>query len=155
MRNNLLKILVVGGIITAVLLVSGCTENTKTIEIGDGKIEIEQGENWCQQGNSWKFTSPQGGEEYEGKILGMETMNGIQMCKVAVEFTDKNTSRVEFAFSEDGETQNWKFYDSQNRLKTEWNKKMGKMHMVQYDEEGNVINEVDPDKIPLPGGMQK
>lgn len=105
---------------------SGCSENTEEDmnvpeesaedseeespdEDEEVKVEMEStgdSSNWCAVGSSWKSTNPQTGEEVEMKITGMETVDGIPMCKAVYEtnIDDEDFSKIEYMWSENGET---------------------------------------------------
>ncbi|QIB92948.1 hypothetical protein FQU78_16300 [Methanosarcina mazei] len=95
--------------------------------------------NWCAVGSSWKSTNPQTGEEVEMKITGMETVDGIPMCKAVYEtnIDDEDFSKIEYIWSENGETYFWTAYDKSGEVVSEMSMKDGKMKIV--DEEGNVM----------------
>ena len=90
-------------------------------------------------GSSWKSTNPQTGEEVEMKITGMETVDGIPMCKAVYEtnIDDEDFSKIEYMWSENGETYFWTAYDKSGEVVSEMSMKDGKMKIV--DEEGNVM----------------
>jgi hypothetical protein len=138
---------------------SGCSENTEEdmnvpeesaedseeespAEDEEVKVEMEStgdSSNWCAVGSSWKSTNPQTGEEVEMKITGMETVDGIPMCKAVYEtnIDDEDFSKIEYMWSENGETYFWTAYDKSGEVVSEMSMKDGKMKIV--DEEGNVM----------------
>lgn len=138
---------------------SGCSENTEEDmnvpeesaedseeespdEDEEVKVEMEStgdSSNWCAVGSSWKSTNPQTGEEVEMKITGMETVDGIPMCKAVYEtnIDDEDFSKIEYMWSENGETYFWTAYDKSGEVVSEMSMKDGKMKIV--DEEGNVM----------------
>lgn len=138
---------------------SGCSENTEEDmnvpeesaedseeespdEDEEVKVEMEStgdSSNWCAVGSSWKSTNPQTGEEVEMKITGMETVDGIPMCKAVYEtnIDDEDFSKIEYIWSENGETYFWTAYDKSGEVVSEMSMKDGKMKIV--DEEGNVM----------------
>jgi hypothetical protein len=138
---------------------SGCSENTEEdmnvpeesaedseeespAEDEEVKVEMEStgdSSNWCAVGSSWKSTNPQTGEEVEMKITGMETVDGIPMCKAVYEtnIDDEDFSKIEYIWSENGETYFWTAYDKSGEVVSEMSMKDGKMKIV--DEEGNVM----------------
>ena len=141
---------------------SGCSENNaedmnvpeESVEINEeeGSAEDVGGEevkvemvstgdssNWCSVGSSGKSTNPQTGEEVTMKITGTETIDGVPMCKAVYETNveDEDFSKVEYLWSEDGETYFWTAYDMSGEIISEMSMKEGKMKIV--DEEGNVI----------------
>ncbi|KKG01634.1 hypothetical protein [Methanosarcina mazei] len=138
---------------------SGCSENTEEdmnvpeesaedseeespAEDEEVKVEMEStgdSSNWCAVGSSWKSTKPQTGEEVEMKITGMETVDGIPMCKAVYEtnIDDEDFSKIEYIWSENGETYFWTAYDKSGEVVSEMSMKDGKMKIV--DEEGNVM----------------
>ena len=141
---------------------SGCSENSKedtnvpeeSVEVSEGKVSTEDtGEeqvevemvstgdssNWCAAGSSWKTTDPQTGEEVTMKIIGTETIDGVPMCKAVYEtkLEDEDFSKVEYMWSENGDTYFWTAYDASGEIISEMSMKDGKMKII--DEEGNVM----------------
>ncbi|WP_239451078.1 hypothetical protein [Methanosarcina horonobensis] len=94
---------------------------------------------WCAVGSSWKSTNPQTGEEVTMKITGTETVDGVLMCKAVYETNveDEDFSKIEYLWSENGETYFWTAYDASGEVISEMSMKDGKMKIV--DEEGNVM----------------
>lgn len=94
---------------------------------------------WCAVGSSWKSTNPQTGEEVTMKITGIETIDGVPMCKAVYETNveEEDYSKIEYMWSEDGETYFWTAYDASGKVVSEMSMKDGKMKMT--DEEGNVM----------------
>ncbi|WP_235284256.1 hypothetical protein [Methanosarcina sp. 1.H.A.2.2] len=141
---------------------SGCSENNaedtnvpeESVELsneensaedaGEEEVEVEMvstgdSSDWCSVGSSWKSTNPQTGEEVTMKITGIETVDGVPMCKAVFEtnLEDEDSSKIEYLWSEDGETYFWTAYDKSGEIVSEMSMKDGKMKIV--DEEGNVI----------------
>ncbi|KKG12840.1 hypothetical protein [Methanosarcina sp. 2.H.A.1B.4] len=140
---------------------SGCSENNaedtnvpeESVELsneensaedaGEEEVEVEMvstgDSSWCSVGSSWKSTNPQTGEEVTMKITGIETVDGVPMCKAVYEtnLEDEDFSKVEYLWSEDEETFFWTAYDKSGEIVSEMSMKDGKMKIV--DEEGNVI----------------
>ena len=138
---------------------SGCSENTEedmnipeetdetnedeaSAEEEDIEVEMEStggSSDWCAVGSSWKSTNPQTGEEVVMKITGMETVDGIPMCKAVYETNteDEDFTKIEYMWSENGETYFWTAYDKSGDVVSEMSMKDGKMKIV--DEEGNVM----------------
>jgi hypothetical protein len=138
---------------------SGCSENTEedmnipeetdeanedeaSAEDEDIEVEMEStggSSDWCAVGSSWKSTNPQTGEEVVMKITGMETVDGIPMCKAVYEtnIEDEDFTKIEYMWSENGETYFWTAYDKSGDVVSEMSMKDGKMKIV--DEEGNVM----------------
>lgn len=73
------------------------------------------------------------------KIVGAETVDGVPMCKAVYEtnIEEEDFYRVEYLWSEDGETYFWTAYDIEGKITSELSMKDGKMKIV--DEEGNVM----------------
>jgi hypothetical protein len=141
---------------------SGCSENSEeetnvpeeSVEVSEGEVSAEDaGEeevevemvstgsssDWCSVGSSWKSTNPQTGEEVLMKITGTETIDGVLMCKAVYEtnLEDEELSKVEYLWSENGETYFWTAYDRKGDIVSEMSMKDGNMKIV--DEEGNVM----------------
>lgn len=138
---------------------SGCSENTEedmnipeetdeanedeaSAEDEDIEVEMEStggSSDWCSVGSSWKSTDPQTGEEVVMKITGMETVDGIPMCKAVYEtnIEEEDFTKIEYMWSENGETYFWTAYDKSGDVVSEMSMKDGKMKIV--DEEGNVM----------------
>lgn len=95
--------------------------------------------NWCAVGSSWKSTNPQTGEEVTMKITGIETIDGVPMCKAVYEtnIEGDDYSKVEYMWSEDGETYFWTAYDVSGKVVSEMSMKDGKMKIV--NEDGSVV----------------
>ncbi|MDD3248137.1 MAG: hypothetical protein PHF18_15000 [Methanosarcina sp.] len=141
---------------------SGCSENSEedmnvpegsvedneeedsAEDVGEEEVKVEMvsigdSSDWCSVGSSWKSTNPQTGEEVTMKIIGTETIDGVPMCKAVYEtnIEDEDFSKVEYLWSEDGETYFWTAYDASGKTISEMSMKDGKMKIV--DEEGNVM----------------
>lgn len=142
---------------------SGCSENSEkdtnvpeesaevdeedsNEDAGEEKEEVEvkmvstgDSSDWCAAGSSWKTTNPQTGEEVTMKITGIETVDGVPMCKAIYETTleDEEFSKIEYLWSENGETYFWTAYDRSGKVVSEMSMKDGKMKIV--DEEGNEV----------------
>jgi len=106
------------------------------------EVEVEStgnSDDWCPVGSSWKTTNPQTGEEVTMKVVGTETVDGVPMCKAVYETNaeDEDFSKVEYLWSEDGNTLFWTAYNESGEKISEFSMKDGKMKTV--DEEGNVM----------------
>lgn len=117
-------------------------ENEEGLESSAENVEIESSENsddWCPVGSSWKATNPQTGEEVTMKVVGTETVDGVKMCKAVYETNseDEDFSKVEYFWSEDGNTFLWTAYNESGEKISEFSMKDGKMRSV--DQEGNVM----------------
>ena len=141
---------------------SGCSENNaedtnapeESVEVteeeasaedaGEEQVEVEMvstgdSSDWCAVGSSQKSTNPQTGEEVTMKITGTENIDGVPMCKAVFEtnLEDEESSKIEYLWSEDGETYFWTAYDASGEIISEMSMKDGKMKII--DEEGNVM----------------
>ncbi len=133
-------------LIVAILLIavaaSGCGDkDTETYETEDGqKVQVTTGDEdgWCPVGTSWKTSNPTTGEEVSMVYTGTKEIDGISMCVMEYETTnpDDDVARVEYVFSEDGETFSWKSYYENGTVQSEMTMKDGKMTMV--DENGQI-----------------
>ncbi|HIH75535.1 MAG TPA: hypothetical protein HA306_10465 [Methanosarcina sp.] len=94
---------------------------------------------WCPVGSSWKTTNPQTGEEVTMKVTGIESIDGVPMCKAIYETNveDEDFSKIEYLWAEGGETYFWTAYDGEGEIVSEMSLKDGKMKIV--DQEGNVM----------------
>jgi len=126
------------------LLTAGCTEkDSTTISTSDGEMDIsfnvpEGSENeWCPVGMTVDIANPQTGETISMEIVGIETVDGVEMCK---SFIDPNTdgvnAKMTYMFSEDGETVEWMYYDTNGNIISQMSVKNGTMTMT--DILGNV-----------------
>lgn len=141
---------------------SGCSENSEEdmnvpveqVEVdeeeisaegaGEEEVKVEMvstgsSSDWCPVGSSWKSTNPQTGEEVIMKIMGTETVDGVPMCKAVSEtnLEDEEFSKIEYLWSESGETYFWTAYDMSGEIVSKMSMKDGNMKIV--DEEGNVM----------------
>lgn len=141
---------------------SGCSENSEkdTNVPEESAEEVNQGESsaedageetevemvsngdsssWCAVGSSWKSTNPQTGEEVTMKITGMETVDGVPMCKAVYETNTKEEdyTKIEYMWAENGETYFWTAYDASGKVVSEMSMKDGKMKMI--NEDGSVV----------------
>lgn len=133
-------------LIVAILLIavaaSGCGDkDTETYETEDGqKVQVTTGDEdgWCPVGTSWETSNPTTGEEVSMVYTGTKEIDGISMCVMEYEATnpDDDVARVEYLFSEDGETFSWKSYYENGTVQSEMTMKDGKMTMV--DENGQI-----------------
>ena len=120
------------------LLTAGCTEkDSATISTSDDDVDItynvpEGSENeWCPVGMTVDIANPQTGETISMEIVGIETVDGVEMCK---SFIDPNTDGVDakmtYMFSEDGETVEWMYYDANGNIISHMSVKDGTMTMT-------------------------
>ncbi|MCL7413248.1 MAG: hypothetical protein M8353_06485 [ANME-2 cluster archaeon] len=130
------------------LVTAGCTEKdpttTTTVSTSDGDVDIEYNipegtkDEWCPVGTTWQATNPQTGEMASMKVTGTETVDGVILCRAVM---DSNTAdeiaKMDYLWSEDGETFKWTYYDAAGKVVSIINMKDGKM--VMTDEEGNVM----------------
>ena len=109
---------------------------TERAEVSTGSTG--NSDNWCSVGSSWNTANPQTGEEASMKITGIETIDGIPMCKAVYETNtkDEKYSKLEYFWSQDGKTSLWNVYDISGKKISEVSMKEGKMRMV--DESGKV-----------------
>ncbi|WP_094227459.1 membrane-binding protein [Methanolobus psychrotolerans] len=132
-------------LITIMLLIavaaSGCGDkDSTTYETDDGQtveVTTTNEDDWCSVGSSWTSTTSTG-EVVSMVITGSEVIDGVRMCKAEFKSTnpEDDVSRIEYMWSEDGETFSWKYYDTDENLVSEMSLKDGKMTIM--DEEGNV-----------------
>lgn len=132
-------------LILVALSASGCSEDETTkysTPEGDVEITMHEGEedNWCPIGTTVNMANPNSGDMASMEVVGKENIDGIEMCKAVVEVVaeeEDDVARIEYTWSEDGETFLWKSYDSSGNLVSEAKMKDGKMTIT--DEEGNVM----------------
>lgn len=150
------KWLIVMVMLVFVLVVSGCTgsgdEEGMTTEEDNGVEEVtmtseedgvqyeytmaEGSENsWCQVGSSWKSSNPSTGEEVSMEIIGIEEIDGVQMCKAQFNSNspDDEYAKIDYMWSEDGNRFSWKYYDAEGNLVSEMTMKDGHMRFVAED----------------------
>ena len=121
---------------------SGKAKNL-TIESTDssgGKTETNvvstgNSDDWCAVGSSWSTANPQTGEKEDMKVTGIETIDGIPMCKAVYETSNNNSdyTKLEYLFSQDGKTWYWTAYDASGKKISETSLKNGTMRMVDKD----------------------
>jgi hypothetical protein len=132
-------------LILVALTASGCSDDettTYSTPEGDVEVTVHEGEDndWCPVGTTVNMANPNSGEMASMEVVGKETIEDIEMCKAVVEVVaeeEGDVARIEYMWSEDGETFFWKSYDSSGNLVSEVKMKDGKMTMT--DEEGNVM----------------
>lgn len=130
---------------------SGCSESgdeeaTDTAEeskanFSDGageEVEVKStgnSDNWCPVGSSWKTANPQTGEEVTMNVVGTETVDGVLMCKAVYETNsqEEDFAKVEYLWSEDGNTFFWTAYDESDKKISEFSMKDGKMKIIDKD----------------------
>ena len=90
---------------------------------------------WCQVGSSWSTVNPQTGETANMKITGIETVDGIPMCKAVYEsnVNDNNYTKLEYFWSQDNKISLWTVYDASGKKISEVSMKNGTMRMVDKD----------------------
>ncbi len=115
-------------------------EDSSENSVEDMEVESSgNSDDWCPVGSSWKTKNPQTGEEVTMKVVGSETIDGVKMCKAVYETNseDEDFSKVEYLWSEDGNTFFWTAYNESGEKVSEFSMKDGKMKTV--DQEGNVM----------------
>ncbi|MCC7577209.1 MAG: hypothetical protein KK926_10300, partial [Methanomethylovorans sp.] len=102
------------------------------------EITSQDTDDWCPVGTSWKTSNPTTGEEISMVYTGSKVVDGLRMC--VMEYTSNNpqdeVARVEYMFSEDGETFSWKSYYANGTVHSEMTMKDGVLTMI--DENGVV-----------------
>jgi hypothetical protein len=101
-------------------------------------VEVEHAENsanWCPVGTSMKQIDPTTGEVFTIKVTGIETVDGVPMCKAVGETNakDDDYSKVDYLWSQDGNTSFWAVYDKSGNRISEVSVKEGKMKIVDKD----------------------
>lgn len=107
---------------------SGGKTETKIVSTGNSG-------DWCPVGSSWSTVNPQTGQMENMKVTGIETVDGIPMCKAVYESNanDNNYTRLEYLWSQDGNTSQWTAYDKSGNKVSEFSMKNGMMRMVDKD----------------------
>jgi hypothetical protein len=107
---------------------SGAKTETNIVSTGNSG-------DWCQVGSSWSTVDPQTGETANMKITGIETIDGIPMCKAVYESNSKNNdyAKLEYFWSQDNKVSLWTAYDATGKKVSEVSMKEGKMRMVDKD----------------------
>ncbi len=103
---------------------------------------------WCPVGSSWSTVNPQTGEMANMKVTGIETLDGIPMCKAVYEsnVNDNNYTKLEYLWSQDGKTSLWTAFDASGKKISEVSVKDGKMRMV--DKDGKVTEITTQNSLP-------
>jgi hypothetical protein len=100
-------------------------------------VEVKPAENsanWCPVGTSMKQTDPMTGEVFTIKVTGIETVDGIPMCKAVGEnIKEDDYSKIDYFWSQDGNTSFWGVYDKSGNRISEVSVKEGKMKIVDKD----------------------
>lgn len=105
-------------------------ESTRNSEEGtNAVIESTGSDSWCPVGSSWTTVNPETNEEVTMKITGLETVDGIPMCKAVYETNNKDEkiSKLEYIWSQDGKTYIWTAYDISGKKISEVSMKDGKI----------------------------
>jgi hypothetical protein len=92
-------------------------------------------DNWCPVGSSWNTANPQTGEKVTMNVVGTETVDGVLMCKAVYETNseEEDFSKVEYLWSEDGNTLFWTAYDESGEKISEFSMKDGNMKIIDKD----------------------
>jgi len=120
---------------------SGGKTETKIVSTGNSG-------DWCPVGSSWSTVNPQTGEMANMKVTGIETVDGIPMCKAVYEsnVNDNNYSKLEYLWSQDGKTSLWTAFDASGKKISEVSMKNGTMRMV--DKDGKVTEITTQNTLP-------
>jgi hypothetical protein len=107
---------------------SGAKTETNIVSTGNS-------DDWCQVGSSWSTVNPQTGETANMKITGIETVDGVPMCKAVYESNtnDNDYAKLEYFWSQDNKVTLWNAYDVSGKKVSEVSMKDGKMRMVDKD----------------------
>ncbi|MDQ1252276.1 MAG: hypothetical protein QG646_1394 [Euryarchaeota archaeon] len=107
---------------------SGAKTETNIVSTGNS-------DDWCQVGSSWSTVNPQTGETANMKITGIETVDGVPMCKAVYESNTKDNdyAKLEYFWSQDNKVTLWNAYDVSGKKVSEVSMKDGKMRMVDKD----------------------
>lgn len=107
---------------------SGAKTETNIVSTGSSS-------DWCQVGSSWSTVNPQTGETANMKITGIETVDGVPMCKAVYESntTANDYAKLEYFWSQDNKVTLWNAYDASGKKVSEVSMKDGKMRMVDKD----------------------
>jgi len=131
-----------------VFITAGCTEKdsttTTTVSTSDGDMDIEYNvpegaeDEWCPAGTTWQASNPQTQEIASMEVIGTMTVDGVTLCKAVMETnTADEIAKMEYLWSENGETFKWTYYDAAGKVVSFISMKDGKMTMT--DEKGNVV----------------
>ena len=72
------------------------------------------------------------------EIVGTETVDGATLCKAVMETnTEDKIAKMEYLWSEDGETIKWTYYDAAGNVVSQMSMNDGVMTIV--DEKGNEV----------------
>lgn len=107
---------------------SGAKTETNIVSTGGSS-------DWCQVGSSWSIVNPQTNEMANMKITGIETVDGVPMCKAVYESNSKDNdyAKLEYFWSQDNKVTLWNAYDASGKKISEVSMKDGKMRMVDKD----------------------
>jgi len=99
------------------------------------KAESTNSANWCAVGSHLSQMNPTTGEMFTMKITGLETIDGVPMCKSVGEMTseDGSYSKLEYLWSQDGKTSTMTGYNKSGDKIYEASLKDGKMKIVDKD----------------------
>lgn len=94
---------------------------------------------WCPAGASWQASDPQTGEIVTMEVKGTEVIDGVVMCRAVYESNveDEEVAKVEYLWSEDGETVFWTAFDVSGNMVYKFSMEEGKVTVI--DEEGEVM----------------
>jgi hypothetical protein len=147
------KIIIFLVLLVLSLAVSGCSDKEETITVNgeDGEevdITYTEGaeDEVCPVGTTMTMRDPSTGENLVMKIVGTETIEGIEMCHTVTEINvaaDEDVARMEMytPIDENDESFIMTYYDKDNNVLSETKIINGKMTMM--DDEGNIVMEVD------------
>lgn len=98
-------------------------------------VSTGNSDDWCPVGSSYQTVNPQTNEMENMKVTGIETVDGIPMCKAVYETNDKSSDyiKLEYFWSQDRRTSLWTTYDASGKKIYEVSMKDGKMRMVDKD----------------------
>jgi hypothetical protein len=116
-RRHVLTILAVG-----LVLLSGCTGSIPGVGGETTTTTTSASGDWCPEGQTTRFASPQTGEQVSMEVEGIVTHDGREVCKAVWQTNqpENEVAKMEMYYSED---------DSYQKI-------------VTYDENGNVVDEV-------------
>ena len=126
------KLLILVTLVTLVLSVSGCTgddegtagESVSFEEEGvqyEASIPADAEGQWCPVGSTIQTEDPQTGQTYNVNIIGIEDVNGIEMCHATAEFDEPQNGvySLDYFWSEDHENVLMTFYDADGLVVSE------------------------------------
>ncbi|WP_440952122.1 hypothetical protein [Methanococcoides sp. FTZ1] len=133
-------------LIAITMVMAGCSgDETETTTYTDDEYEVtvtapeDAEDQWCPVGTIVNIQNPDTGESLEMVVVGTEVVNGVTLCKAVVEIMPPTDDivKVEYLWSDEGETFIWTSYDISGNVVSEMTMIDGTMTIT--DETGQVM----------------